>query len=264
MYKLIVTDMDSTLIDSSFAICEKNKAAIHAAMDMGIRIVFCSGRPCAGLLHFAREFDIIRPGNYIIGFNGCVVYDLAADKTLFEDELGIDAAIIALENFADLQARFGLENSEAVVYKNNQEIIIGHNGLWSTRYKETSKTKPIYSENLIDDLRKAGHCSKVIFIGLNEELQIVSDVLAEKLDGVAEVMFSAEYFLEIASKNSSKGTGLQWLCDHIGIDIKETIAIGDNFNDISMIEAAGFGVAVANAVNKLKDIADYTTVASCG
>jgi len=258
MYKLFATDVDGTLIDHNFNLCNQNKAAISAAQAKGINIVLCSGRSHESLKFFARDLGIVAPGNFLIGFNGCTIYDLHEDKILFEHGLDIEPAIAALAAFE----ASGIA-AEPIVYLNSREVLIKNHGTWSREYMQTSKVSAIIADDQIAALRDRDSISKIIFIGENGSLQALNTALKKALGDRATVLFSAEYLLEVMTVNTDKGVALAWLCKYLGINMASTIAMGDNYNDIPMIEAAGHGIAVANAVSELKAVANYITDADC-
>ncbi|MCL2170956.1 MAG: Cof-type HAD-IIB family hydrolase [Defluviitaleaceae bacterium] len=259
MYKLLACDMDGTLIGRDFILNKLDIDALQAAGKSGIHLVLCSGRSYESLKFFAQEIGMISPGNFLIGFNGCTVYDLGADKVLREEGLGMDAAIAALAAHKDSDIF-----AEPVVYKNSQDVLILGDGEWSREYMKTSRVNAIVCKDQISALGEmGGGVSKIIFIGEYKNLQKLAAILEMRLGDSAIVVFSAEYLLEVMTSRTSKGAALGWLCQYLSIDLTQTIAIGDNFNDITMLNSAGLGVAVANAVDDVKKIADYVTTADC-
>ena len=259
MYKLLATDVDGTLIGRDFIISQANKSAIAAAQAAGIHIVLCSGRSYESLKFFAKDLGIIAPGNYLIGFNGCTIYDLHTSAVLFEHGLAAKPAALALEACV----ASGIK-AEPVVYINSQEVMILGDGIWSREYMQTSKVRSICVDNQAAAIRDRGSdIGKIIFIGANEDLQTLNTALKKTLGDSAAVFFSSDYLLEVMTTSTNKGAALTQLCRHLNINTGETIAIGDNHNDISMLQAAGAGIAVNNAVPELKAIADYITLADC-
>ena len=119
----------------------------------------------------------------------------------------------------------------------------------------------IFSDDI--DFLKGKDIVKAIY--MNTDFNYLKKIESEITDLTKnlDVSFSSNRYMEFNRKGVSKGSGLQRLCDILRIDIKDTIAIGDNFNDLSMIKAAGLGVGVANTIEPMKELCDVITEADC-
>lgn len=253
-YKLIATDVDGTLGNDNFMISKQNKAALKKAVDHGIKVVLCSGRTPDSLHAFEKEIGLNIPGQYGIGFNGATVYDAYTQQYLFQDGISQETAchiigmlhqleptsLVALYvDSGNLLAEEGLE--DVLAQFNNDNLV-------------TIKYVPKITAEMITSSVLNMYC-----MGERDVLNQIYDALQGKDLKECEVSFTQYQLLEFMPPMVNKAHGIQRLCKHLGIDLSEVVTVGDNYNDIEMIEVAGLGVAVANAVNELKKHANYVT-----
>jgi len=260
MYKLIVCDADGTLLDGNFKISQIDKDAIKRAQDIGVKVSLCSGRSYKSLRNFAKELAINPKDNYIIGFNGGLVYDMQAEEVVHEVTLDKEAALDVIRCYLSFRLK---SEVEIVVHVDGEKALIEKTSEYTLKYQATAKNECVEASDILAAVGNLNSISKIAFIGLNENLKLLERDLNLACIKDAAIFFTAEYLLEAGPTTCCKGDGLLWLCGKYGISPAETIAIGDNYNDLSMIEAAGLGVAVANAVEAVKDAADYATENDC-
>jgi len=258
MYKLIACDVDGTLIDSNFESTKADRDAILRAQEKGIIFSLCSGRSYYSLRAIAEELGVWAKNNYIIGFNGGVIYDFENKCVLKQENLDKQAGIRAVEIFKAVP-----RNVEIVIYADAENVLYEKDAEYAPTYQQTSKCKWESTDTLLETVKSLDSIAKIIFLGENSDLEQFNQELAGNLGDETYSVFTAEYMLEITPVASTKANGVKWLCQRFGIDMSEVICIGDNYNDISMITEAGLGVAVANAVDAAKEIADYVTENDC-
>lgn len=247
---LIVTDADGTLLKNDKSLSKENLDAIEYFKSEGGIFTIVTGRPSV----IVRElYDMVRPNAPLGCFNGGAIYDVENNKFLWTVELPRKA----LELVAHV---------DKVMPEMSIQICCFENCYFSKM--NTSLTNHLIREKF-PDLRKPyweidESIAKVLFADEAEEnLFKLSDILkkhplAEEFDFIR----SFEEYYEILPKGVSKGNLVIKLAELLGIDIKKTIALGDNDNDASMIECAGLGVAVANASLAAKKAADIVTVSN--
>ena len=258
MYKLIACDVDGTLLDKSMKATNANKKAIQAAQQKGIIFTLCSGRSHKNLITISDEFGIQKANNYIIGFNGSLVYDLSSDKLLRNETLDMTTAIDIVHLFKEIA-----QNIDIVIYADADNLIFEEGAEYAPEYLKIAKINSHTTKSIAEEIKKLTRVSKIIFFGENSDLLAFEGRLKSAAKEKASVFFSAEYLLEASPATASKASGVQWLCKAHNIHPSEVIAIGDNHNDLSMIEFAGLGVAVENAVLQAKKIANYITKNNC-
>jgi len=258
-FDLIAVDADGTLLSSDMMISEENKRAINYALDKGIHVVLCSGRSIDSLNIFAEETGLKQRERFIITLNGAAVFDSMNNELIHSATLDAKTSLLVIEEIKK-QSNSGLNfdlvihNSDGFTYAENTA------GEFARVYEKISKL----TLKIVDDIAKDGvddelGVNKLLLIGENETLGAVEKALNSLNLGNADIFFSSEMLLEIADKRATKGNGLAFVAEKLGISMKRTIAIGDHCNDISMIKAAGLGVAMKGAVDDAKAVADYIT-----
>ncbi len=247
-YKLIVTDIDGTLLNDEHQIPSGNLKALKEANEKGVGVVLCSGRSLKSISAHEETLGLNKAGNYGASYHGCTIYK-ADTKEIIKD-FRIEKEII-------LKAIKLTENY-------NFSLLI-HDGDELYTFEETEYTKT-YEGRCGDDVKVIkpeelnDTVSKLIVIGENEDLKRFKEDITEDITNECTHFFAASDLYEFISKEASKGNALRYLCEEVlNIDPKQTISFGDNFNDLTLIKEAGLGVAVANAVPELKEIADYVT-----
>lgn len=256
MYKLIACDLDETLLNDNKEICKRNIEAIaKAEREYGVKFVPATGRgyTCIdNVLHSLGVFD--KEGEYIISNNGGV---LCENK----DYLELKFHELPFEKASQLVA-YGLQKDVCVQVFTAKDVYAFHTNENEKEWLLMFKPDAILCEEENIDFLKGTRIAKILFQKEDMPfLQALEKEMRPMTEGVVSTSFSSNRYLEINHLGIDKGVGLHELANHLGIDMKETIAIGDNFNDMAMLQEAGLSIAVANAVDEIKDICDYVTIA---
>lgn len=250
-YKIIAIDLDGTLLNDNVEILPENKIAIQKAVEKGVHIIISSGRGYKSINNFVKELEIKDLDFYGSAFHGSCVFKISTMEKI--KEFYIDRNIIL--NIYD-----EIKNSDdigVIIYKDGDNFYTMNKNSYVDMYYEKIKY-PIKIINSYNDI--SGDFVKMLFIGNNENLIKYYNkfkYLDEK--NICKVFFSASYLLEFMNPFASKGDSLKFICNKLGIDISESIGIGDNYNDIELIRDAGLGVAMKNGVDEAKYIANYVT-----
>lgn len=260
MIKLIALDLDGTLLTTEKKLTNHTKEVLEQALSQGIHVVPATGRPFCGIPKEILALDGIR---YIIAANGSSVYDLKEQKLLHEACMDKESVLdmvkemksvsVAPEVFID-----GFGYCEEQTLKRN--ITYAANDGIREYFKTTRK--PV--KNLVDFLETTtGKIQKVAVIfrpladGTLEGKKEVLELL-QKYDSITAVS-GIPINIEVTSKEATKGNGIRFLASYLGISIDEVMACGDSGNDKEMLLAAGMGVAMGNATDEVKEVADYIT-----
>jgi Cof subfamily protein (haloacid dehalogenase superfamily) len=251
-YKLIVTDMDDTLLDANTELQEINKKAIIKAQQSGIKFVLASGRPTYGMWAIAKELMLPEFEGYILSYNGSIITNCKTKETIFETGLSKED----VHFIYDLSKEY---NTDILTYK-NEEIIYPK----ISEYVEVDLFITKMPHRLIDNFKEYmdSGAPKCLLLSEPSHLEKVEKELKQKYGDIYSISRSKPIFLEIIAKNINKGISMEKLGKFLGIKNDEMIAIGDSYNDLDMIKKAGLGVAVGNANDDIKKHANFVTTSN--
>ena len=255
MIKLIAIDMDGTLLNGKKHIDKVQKEAIHEAIEAGIKIVLCTGRPLYGILPFYEELGLseLDSEGYVILNNGCSIHK-TKDWELIDQVNFISDDIDYLYKFSEgYDINFTLVNDYYYFNiddrKPTDELITDAGFVFSDITNISLKEAKNGKHKII----------KIMFLGnpnIMANFQKENEsILKDKYSSV----LSQPYIYEILPKGNNKGTGLKKLAKKLGIKQEEIMAIGDGNNDIEMFEYAHYSVAMENGTKPARKAAKYQT-----
>lgn len=248
--KLIGVDVDGTLVNSKRVITENTKRALISAMKEGHKVVIVTGRPTAGARDLAERLEFEKYGGLVSSFNGGAITNFATGDLLSNHEMDHKLAVEILEFAKDLAL-------EAMVpYKDT--VYSPKIGPYTKGEAKTLKMKAVEVEDLYKKIDFP--VNKILFAADPEVIDGPAKKLEEKFGKLTVQVKSSRFYYEVMPKGLSKGKSLLEIAEIFDIDQKDIIAFGDEMNDETMIKAAGVGVAMGNAVEKIKEIADYVTL----
>lgn len=251
-YKMVFSDMDGTLLRNGTEISVENSTAIRKAVDKGVEFVLCTGRGIFGVERYLKELGLLGRKGYAICQNGATVYDLQtmqpAIRRSFPPEWFAEIAKATHE--------LGLE----LYYYDDKHFMTERPTKRVQKYCEVMRTEMGILENPLD---YDGEFTKCLASGPREKLSQLREQVRPFLDGRLDTFFSSEIYLEFVRQGVNKGNALADTAEKAGVALKDVIAIGDSDNDRSMLLRAGLGVAVQNAEEDVKAIADYITERNC-
>ncbi len=248
-YKMIVLDLDDTLLQTDQTISPRTKQALMNAQNAGVKVVLASGRPTFGMLHIAEELRLNDYGSFILSYNGAKVINCANKEELFSSTLTPEVvhSLYEISRQEDVLIHSYVGNQIVTEVANKFTDIEG--ALTGMEIVEVESFVHAVSEPVV----------KVLMLAEPDELAVVEKKLQLNLAGKLSVMRSKPFFLEFTEDGVTKGTSLNILIQNLGIQRDEVIAIGDSYNDLAMIEFAGLGVAMGNSPDDIKSKADYVT-----
>ncbi len=249
-YRMIVLDLDGTLTNRNKEITSKTKEALFELKRQGGIIVLASGRPTYGIMPLARELELHETGGYILSYNGGRIIDLSTGEAVFSKELPVESN----EKIIKLSKDHGVN-----VLTYEDDVIITPNALDEYVQKEAFINKLKVKEVSNMEAYATFPVVKFMMLEEGEILQMVEPKVKAYLGRDYSVYRSEPYFLEILPKGIDKAASLERLLSRLSMTKEEMIACGDGYNDLSMIEYAGLGVAMENAVLPVKKAADYIT-----
>ena len=252
--KLIALDLDDTLLDSEAKISDENVAALRKCAERGIYVVLCSGRLEAGIAPFVRRLQVagLEAGRYVIAINGCSVFDMRERRQILCSRVPGEILLRADE----MAREAGLESQ---IYSTDT-IHYGTLTPWIQMDIDLCKVRGAKAENWREMLSKGS--PKMLVPCDPKTPEKVNELMLKmkaEFGGRAVVFTSKPYFLEILPPNCGKGESVEWLCARLGFVAEKAMAFGDGMNDESMIRMCGFGVAIRNADERIKSVANFVT-----
>ena len=254
MIKLIAIDMDGTLLNEKKHIDKAEKEAIHEAIEAGIKIVLCTGRPLYGILPFYEELGLseLDSEGYVILNNGCSIHKTKDWKLIDQVNFTSDDIEYLYKLSESYDINFTLVNDTYyfnIGRKPTDELI-----------KDAGFVFSDITDISLEEAKSGKHkIMKIMFLGDPEIMadfqEKNEDIIKSKYSGV----LSQSYVYEVFPKDNNKGTGLKKLTEKLGIKQEEVMAIGDGNNDIEMFEYANYSVAMKNATELAKKAAKYET-----
>lgn len=252
-YKLLVLDLDGTLTNSKKEITRHTKETLIKAQEAGLKVVFASGRPTYGVAPLANELELQKYEGYILAYNGGEIIDWKTRELMYEKQLDSD--------LLPYLYRCAKENDFAIVTYENEYVLTekpDDEYVLKEALLNVMKIKKV--DNFLEAVKHP--ITKCLIVGEPSRLALLEKEMYEKLKDRMGVFRSEPYFLELVPKGIDKAQSLSVLLEEIGMTKNEMIAIGDGFNDLSMIQYAGLGIAMENAQDVVKQAADFITLSN--
>ena len=253
-YKLLALDMDGTLLNSQKQITQPTADAINRLIERGVHVVFASGRNVPEMSDIHRVLNKIRYGVLI---SGGLVFDFAEDKMLAVHPVPFNDIIKIIDVGIEERAMIHLHTirDSIVCAKDISHMADFHMGIYQSMFERICKT--------IDDPKQyvIEHADEIIKVNLYHRSVESRQRSLDRIKNLPlEPVFAEGSSLESTPRGISKASGLIELCKALDIDIKETVAIGDAPNDREMLLTAGLGIAMGNAEDEIKALADFVTL----
>ncbi len=254
-YKMVVMDMDYTLLPRSKEVTKRSKEALQKAMELGVKVVLATGRIYTSARVYAKLIGINTP---IIASNGAIIREEISNNTIYKSTLP-DDMIKEMVRLCREENLYCHLYTMKTVYTEKITNISNSYAKWNVQLEEEDKI----DIQVLSDVEEAiefekGNILKAVVVDEDNEkiMRIRNEILGM---GKVSASQSLKDNLEVMNYGVSKGNSVKILSEIYGISREEIIAIGDNENDISMIDYAGLGVAMANAEECLIQRANYIT-----
>ena len=272
MYKLVVIDLDGTMLNEYGKISENTKETIKKVQEKGIEVVIASGRPIDSTKHFAKE---IQSEKFCISGNGAIIYDIAKDEIIYENTLKKQKVLDIIKICEENSIYYNVYTEKEIITKNLQ-----YNTLFyykeNVNKDELEKTHINIVENVYEYI--FARDERIVKVTICDENQAIFNSILRKIKEIDEIQVldvshmskktikngvdevDVEYFYtEISAKNVDKWNAIEVLKEKFYINNEQIMAIGDNINDKNMIVNAGLGVAMGQSTPIVKEIANYVT-----
>lgn len=252
-YKILVLDLDGTLTNKKKEITERTRDTLIRAQQAGVTIVLASGRPTYGIMPLAKELELDKYEGYILAYNGGQIIDCKTGELMYENVLDPEVYpylyACAQENGFQILSY----KDEYIVSENSDDQYVQHEAFLN---RMPCKTVDSFLEEINFPV------AKCLIVGDPEPLALLEPVMKKELDNKMNVFRSEPFFLELVPKGIDKARCLAVLLEELNLTPADMMACGDGFNDLSMIEFAGHGVAMANAQEVVRQAANYITLSN--
>ena len=249
---LLFLDLDGTLLNDAKEITPGNRAALDAALERGHGVIITTGRPLKSAMTHAHKLQLDKPGCYLVAYNGAVVYDWAKNQQVYNRSLSYDIV------------------NRVFDYVNSTGIHVQTYDTWDVLVEPRCDNATVrrYCDGTIDfrvigdvhtDLKEEPVKILIIDFDNKPALEAIQSWVHENMAQETECFFSSNAYLEVVPKNIRKGEAVKMLCAHLGVPVRCAVAVGDEANDLSMIQDAGIGVAMCNGIPAVKAAANYIT-----
>ena len=253
-YKLLVLDVDGTLLNDEREISKRTLAALLKVQQMGVRIVLASGRPTYGLMPLAKTLELGNYGGFVLSYNGCQIIKAQNGEILFERRINPE-----MLPYLEKKAR-----------KNGFAIFTYHD---DTLITDSPDNEYIKNEALLNNLKiiredefstaiDFAPCKCMLVSDKEKALIGLEQHWEKRLAGTLDAFRSEPYCLEVVPCGVNKANTLGALLEHLGVTREEVIAVGDGVCDVTMLQLAGMGVAMGHSQDSVKVCADYVTASN--
>ncbi|WP_195990201.1 Cof-type HAD-IIB family hydrolase [Clostridium sp. D53t1_180928_C8] len=262
-YKVIVMDVDGTLVNSEKKITLNTKKALIQAQKQGVILILASGRPTSGLIDLTKELEMDKYNGLIVSFNGSKIIDCTTNEVLFNETMSVEEGQAVLNHMKKFNV-IPMIDKDKYMYVNdvfNNEIEVDGKAFNVIQYEARGgKFKLCEKEDLADFADYP--LNKILTAASPKYLEKYHKEMMEPFKNSLSCMFTAPFYFEFTAKGIDKAKALDTVLRKLGYNKDEIIAFGDGHNDSSMVKYAGLGIAMDNAVKELKDIADYITLSN--
>ncbi|MGX7196247.1 Cof-type HAD-IIB family hydrolase [Enterococcus olivae] len=251
MIKLVAIDLDGTLLDGEKKISLRNREILKRAKEQGVKIVLCTGRPLRAIEQFLVELNLQEPGDYSITFNGGLVQKNDTGEVMEQAAMHLSDIQSLSELARELDLPMDIVSDDTSILLNTSEKNL-------SIYPEINPVLKV-ENSTVEELVENRLYNKVVVAYDQEYLdEQIKKIPAEVRDRY-EVIKTRNNLLEFMPKGITKAYGISLLAKDLGIEASEVMCIGDEENDLPMIEYAGIGVAMKNAIEPVKAAADVIT-----
>lgn len=249
-YKVLALDLDGTLTNSDKVVSPYTREVLDRAQDEGVTLLLVSGRPTPGVQWVADMIELHKHNGYLLTYNGSEIFESATGKKVFDFYVDPEPIPYIYNTAREFGVQMAMYH-DGVVWCDDPETE------WIRIERELNHMPFYKTEHLLDEFRWT--TPKCMISGEPEVLERLERVLDAAIGDRFGVFRSEPYFLEVMPEGLNKARGIELLLGHLGYTREELIACGDGFNDVHMVEYAGLGVAMANACEPVKAVADFVT-----
>jgi Cof subfamily protein (haloacid dehalogenase superfamily) len=243
--RAVAMDLDRTILGPSLELTERLISGVKAVKRSGVEPIVATGRMLRSALPYARQIGVTAP---VICYQGALIADPADGSWMLHRPVPVALAHEVLRELA--------RTDEHVNLYVDDELYVAQVDEEARAYASHGRLQPHAVGDLVAWLDEP--TTKIVVVGESGRMDRLEESLRDRFGGRLFIAKSLPTFLEVAEPDVSKGSGLHWVCEHLGIEPDNVVAFGDGQNDLELLEEAGHGGAVEDAEEKLLAIADFT------
>lgn len=245
VYKMLVLDLDDTLLRDDYSISPRNKEMLMKAQELGIKVVLASGRPTPAMLQYSAALSLDYYDSYLISFNGAVVTSMKQQEVIFEKVLSREEVHSIYDYAIENKVHIITYSEKGVISETDSKYIDVELGLTGLPLHKVACFKTEVQSSAV----------KCILLEDPAHLKALEPKLKAARPDLS-IARSKPFFLEVMPKGIDKAASIAFLIDRLGIKQCEVIAVGNAGNDLTMVEFAGLGIWVDNVDPELRHRAD--------
>lgn len=253
-YKLLVLDVDGTLLNEAKEISKRTLATLLKVQQMGVRIVLASGRPTYGLMPLAKRLELGNYDGFVISYNGGQIMKASNGEVLFQRRINPE-----MLPYLEKKAR---KNDFAILTYNENEVVTNRPENEHVCREAALNGMVVVGEEEFSTAIDFAPCKCMLVSDDLDKLIDLETHWKKRLNGALDVFRSEDYYLEVVPCGIDKANSLGALLELLNINRDEVMAIGDGVCDVAMLQMAGLSVAMGNAIDSVKACADWITVSN--
>lgn len=269
--KILFSDLDGTLLTDDKKILPEDMQSIDEMLSRGHKFVITTGRPLFSAKNLAKKYGFYKPGFYLVSFNGGLIFDCATEQSILTRRISVDS----VKSIMDRAYAYGFHAhtyaGDLVVSEHETPQLKTYCQQMQMEYVVVKDIRSYFGETVPAD--KVGEPTSPINVVIKPPIKVnvitpldhsslldFRTEMRKTTEGKLFDVFSKPEMLEFSHLKSNKGDAVRFMSEFYNVPLSETIACGDEENDCPMIEAAGVGVAVANASEVARKVANYITM----
>ncbi|MCQ2097920.1 MAG: Cof-type HAD-IIB family hydrolase [Fibrobacter sp.] len=257
--KILFSDLDGTLLTDDKSILPEDMRAIEEMLAAGHKFVITTGRPLYSARNLAKKYGLFRPGFYLVSFNGGLIYDCATEQPILTRRIPVESVKFIMDAAFSRGFHAHTYAGDLVVSEHETEQLKNYCSQMQMDYIVVPDIRTYFGDYINVVVKPPIKVNVITPLNHSSLLEFRAE-MRKTTEGKLFDVFSKPEMLEFSHLKSNKGDAVRFMSDFYQVPLSDTIACGDEENDCPMIEAAGLGVAVANASDVAKSSANYITM----
>ena len=249
--KIFFTDLDGTLLNKDKELCPQTASLLQQLLAEGHYLALSSGRPLPSIKIVKETLNIPDKNVFLVGYNGGIIYECSTGKTILEKRVPLQFVNPIFEESEKMDIYCQTYSDETIICKHTTPEL--------ELYQKVTKAKAIFTNDIVAHLDKPPFKLLAISSFGRQKLEQLQANLNPIIGDTLQTLFSSNTLLEIFPHNSGKGSAVFELCSYLDIPVTNTMSAGDEENDITMLKAAAFSIAMCNGNHDIRQFATHVS-----